>query len=400
MNYWYGANLGSSGPGGDRDRLRRELDELSARGISNLRIMAGSEGPDTEPYRMTPSMQPEPGVYNEDVVEGLDYLLSEMERRNMRAVMCLTNMWTWSGGLAQYLIWAKHAKTIPYHPPAPNGHWNTFMHFTSHAFKDKEAIRMYHDHVKFMVGRNNTVTGVPYKDDPTIMSWELANEPRGMKFADDLFDWVSETSELIKEIDPNHMITIGLEGDTPDAKYNGVEFERLNSLENIDYTTIHIWVENWKWYDPFNPAYTYPNARKMALEYFQDHAYRSGKIGKPAVLEEFGLARDSNIGKDRYLPSTSVKWRDDYFDALLSWVCLLGKDPNSAVVGANLWAYGGEAYDGAGWSPGGLYKPGDVFTGDPPHEKQGWYSIYSTDNSTLSLISKYADCIEPQAPAQ
>ncbi len=34
MNYWYGANLGSSGPGGDRDRLRRELDELSARGTA------------------------------------------------------------------------------------------------------------------------------------------------------------------------------------------------------------------------------------------------------------------------------------------------------------------------------------------------------------------------------
>ena len=56
-NFWYGINLGSTGEGGDRERLVRELDRLAAMGVKNLRVMAGSEGPDDQPYRMLPSLQ-------------------------------------------------------------------------------------------------------------------------------------------------------------------------------------------------------------------------------------------------------------------------------------------------------------------------------------------------------
>ena len=28
------------------------------------------------------------------------------------------------------------------------------------------------------MNRTNTITGIPYRDDPTIMAWQLANEPR------------------------------------------------------------------------------------------------------------------------------------------------------------------------------------------------------------------------------
>ncbi|MBA0743709.1 hypothetical protein Gogos_006368, partial [Gossypium gossypioides] len=35
----------------------------------------------------------------------------------------------------------------------------------------------YKNHVKAVLTRNNTITGVLYKDDPTIFAWELINEP-------------------------------------------------------------------------------------------------------------------------------------------------------------------------------------------------------------------------------
>jgi len=73
-NFWYGMNLGSRGPGGDRDRLLRELDHLNKIGVKNLRVMGASEGPDTEPWRMLPALQVAPGEYNEEVLDGLDFL--------------------------------------------------------------------------------------------------------------------------------------------------------------------------------------------------------------------------------------------------------------------------------------------------------------------------------------
>jgi mannan endo-1,4-beta-mannosidase len=54
-----------------------------------------------------------PGVYDDNLFEGLDFLLSEMAKRDMKAVVVLSNYWTWSGGFAQYLKWAGYGD-IPY----------------------------------------------------------------------------------------------------------------------------------------------------------------------------------------------------------------------------------------------------------------------------------------------
>jgi mannan endo-1,4-beta-mannosidase len=35
----------------------------------------------------------------------------------------------------------------------------------------------YQQYVSLLVLRNNTITGVLYRDDPTILAWELINEP-------------------------------------------------------------------------------------------------------------------------------------------------------------------------------------------------------------------------------
>lgn len=35
----------------------------------------------------------------------------------------------------------------------------------------------FKNYVKAILTRRNSITGVLYKDDPTIMAWDLANEP-------------------------------------------------------------------------------------------------------------------------------------------------------------------------------------------------------------------------------
>ena len=129
-NLWYGMNLGSKGESGDRQRLVNELDFLSIIGIKNLRVMAGSEGPDSEKWRIIPSLQSAPGEYNTDLLDGLDFLLYEMGKRNMKAIMCMNNFWHWSGGMAQYVSW-ENETTIPYPPIEGEGDWQKFQEYAS-----------------------------------------------------------------------------------------------------------------------------------------------------------------------------------------------------------------------------------------------------------------------------
>ena len=45
-------------------------------------------------------------------------------------------------------------------------------------FNDTAARELYKEYVAAIVGRTNTRTGALYRDDPTILAWDLINEPR------------------------------------------------------------------------------------------------------------------------------------------------------------------------------------------------------------------------------
>ena len=90
-NFWYGAILGSEGRGGNRTRLCLELDDMKAMGIDNLRILVGSDGEEGVLTKVEPTLQKAPGVYNDTILAGLDYLLMEMGKRDMVAVLYLNN---------------------------------------------------------------------------------------------------------------------------------------------------------------------------------------------------------------------------------------------------------------------------------------------------------------------
>jgi mannan endo-1,4-beta-mannosidase len=382
-NFWYGLNLAAKGEGGDRERLLRELDRLKAMGVTNLRVVAGSEGPDTEPYRMLPSLQTEPGKYNENVLDGLDFLLFEMGKRNMVAIMCLNNFWNWSGGMAQYIVWSGAADSIPYPPPNPGGDWNRYQQFAAQFYSNEKAMNLFNDHITFIVNRKNPYSGKLYKEDHAIMAWELANEPRGLNNVDAFLQWVENSSALIKKLDPNHLVTTGSEGKTS-SSYSGTDLEKDHSSKNIDYTTIHIWVQNWGIYDPLRADSTYDASVKYAMDYLTDQEAISRKLNKPMVLEEFGISRDMNS----HDPASPTTIRDKYYTSLFDAVYAKANQENSVVAGSNFWAWGGE---GRPRQAEAIWKPGDNFIGDPPHEAQGWYSVYDKDSSTIKVIHEFAD---------
>ena len=379
-NFWQGMSLGSTGPGGDIARLRRELDRLKALGITNVRVVASAEGPDTAPYRIVPSLMPMPGVYNEDVFKGLDLFLDELNQRGIRAVMVMNNYWEWTGGMAQYVSWVQ-GTPIP-DRIAPGGVYATYIQYVDRFYACTACQTMYRAHIMTVINRVNTVNGRKYRDDPTIFSWQLANEPR-----DYPSNWVGDTAQYIKSLDPNHMVSVGSEG-TWASNTTGTAasnfFTATHQSQYIDYATCHIWVEPWGMYDPNNStAAALQTVTTFATGYLRDHDTLSKALGKPLVLEEFGLARDGWTAGGKYDPAATVTNRDKYYRSLFAVVEASLAAPGGALAGDNFWAWGGEA------------RPPSKWTGDPPHETPGWFSVYDMDTSTQAVITAHVGVLKP-----
>jgi mannan endo-1,4-beta-mannosidase len=382
LNFWSATNLGSRGSGGDRARLLRELDRIRALGVTNLRILGGSEGPNDAPWRVVPALQTSLGNYDEEVLDGLDFLIAAMKARGLYAVVCLNDFWPWSGGMAQYLMW-RGAPRAPY-PMEPPHDWGAYRSYTTRFYSSGPAMADFRKHIEFLLGRVNPYTKVAYKDEPAIMAWQLANEPEGGGNALAMRKWIHESAAFIKSIDENHLVSTGSEGDTGFPIGNDVVRDHQSPF--IDYVTFHCWVQNWNWFDPKHPDDTYAAAERKALAYVYDQLKAAARLGKPAVLEEFGMARDDGS----YDPASPTTVRDRYYDRILGNVTERATH-GEPLAGVNLWAWGGEGRPLAPY--GGNWRPGDPLIGDPPHEPQGWYSIYDTDENTLSVIAHYAHAI-------
>lgn len=79
------------------------------------------------------------------------------------------------------------------------------------------------------------------RDDPTVMSYQLANEPRAMRAVEAYRRWVVQTAGLIRRLSPNHLVTIGSEGRTPfPFSYVGIDPAADHAPADIDYMTIHV----------------------------------------------------------------------------------------------------------------------------------------------------------------
>lgn len=373
-NFWYGAILGSEGEGGNRERLHKELDFLKSIGINNLRVLVGADGENGIKTRVEPSLQVAPGVYNDTILAGLDYFMNELRERDMTAVLYLNNSWEWSGGYSVYLQWSGHGEAVV---PAVDG-WPAYMEYVKQFPKSDSAKALFANHVNYIVSRTNRYNQIKYVDDPTIMSWQIGNEPRA--FSDENKEpfarWMADVAAQIKSLDPNHMVSSGSEG-AWGCEMDMNLFEKIHADPNINYLNIHIWPYNWGWVKADSLTELLPRAKENTKKYIDDHMVIARKYSKPIVLEEFGFPRDG-FSFSKEAPTTA---RDEYYRYVFD---LIRQDRESGglFAGCNFWAWGGFA----GQNPDHVFwEKGDDYTGDPAQEQQGLNSVFATD-STIEII--------------
>jgi mannan endo-1,4-beta-mannosidase len=387
-NMWY-ANLLAmpDSKGGNRSRLLKELDFLKKQGVTNIRVLVGAQGENklvngVQPVH--PALQTATGKYNNDILDGMDFLLQQLGKRNMYGVFFFSNNWEWSGGFLQYLNWHKKIDDATL---AKKFTWDEQQDLTSKFYSCDNCKKDYWSFVKMVLKHTNKLTGKKYINEPAIMAWEIANEPRPMRPAaiDAYKSFLQQTSLLIKSADKNHLLTLGTEG------YMGTEnmqvFEQIHADKNIDYATIHIWPKNWGWYKDSTFKNDFQSVVKRTSEYIKEHEAVMMKINKPLVVEEFGMPRDNFS----FAVNSTVEYRDKYYESVLQSL-VVSKNSGSAIAGINFWTFSGFGKPAKNATP--FWKEGDDLLGDPPMEEQGLNSVFSSDTSTWALISKYAELLK------
>ena len=217
-----------------------------------------------------------------DGMQKLDYLIWKAGQLNIKLILPFVN--NWKGGMDQYVRWRGGS----YH---------------DEFYSDTTIKQWYKDYIAHLLNRVNPITGLAYKDDPTIMAWELANEPRciGSGIAKGgyptsnhcdtalLTQWVSEMSAHVKSIDTHHLVSVGDEGfyctegasDWTENCSQGVDTVAFTRVSTVDFMGFHLYPDTWNQ----TPAW--------GTNWITRHITDGHNIGKPVMLGEFGI-RDSD----------------------------------------------------------------------------------------------------------
>ncbi|XP_028770945.1 LOW QUALITY PROTEIN: mannan endo-1,4-beta-mannosidase 4-like [Neltuma alba] len=307
-----------------RSKVTATLQQASFHGLNVARTWAFSDAG----YK---SLQVSPGSYDENVFRGLDFVISEAGKYGVRLILTLVNNWKEYGGKTQYVKWARErGQSVS----------------SDDGFFNHPVVKQYYkNHIKAVLTRRNTITGMAYKDDPAVFAWELMNEPRSEydRSGKIIQDWVSEMAAYVKSIDRNHLLEIGLEGfygeSMPEKKlFNpgyqlvGTDFISNNQVPHVDFATFHLYPDQWV-----------PGSNESAQTAFVDkwvhaHIEDSNKIlRKPILLCEFGKSSKSE--------GYSVEKRDKYFQKLYDAVYGSASGGGSCAGGL-FWQAMGQGMDG------------------------------------------------------
>ena len=241
-----------------------------------------------------------------DGLERLDALILAAEELNLHLILPLVNHWPDFGGMPLYLKWLRITGGV------------------GEFYRSPAAREAYGNWVEHVLTRRNTLTGRFYVEEPSIMAWELANEPRSDGIhGDDLLRWIDDMSRFVKRLDGNHLLGAGDEGFfrklSRSHLYNGthgVDFNAILELPAIDFGTYHMYPQFWNQRDYLD----------FAARWISDHNDAARLANKPVLLEEFGLKEDRSLA--------AVGSRDELYSRWLQQI------REEGGAGALLWMLG------------------------------------------------------------
>jgi mannan endo-1,4-beta-mannosidase len=185
-----------------------------------------------------------PGKFNEAAFRTLDEVLAAANRTGVRLIIPFVDNWPWMGGRAEYAGWRGKTK---------DDFWT-----------DPQLIADFKQTIHYILTRTNTVTGVRYADDKSVLCWETGNEIASPPA------WTREIAHYIKSLDTNHLVMDGFN--------TAVLRDESLEIPDVDIVTTH----------------HYPGHKKSFAELIRANAEKArGK--KPYVVGEFGFVSTAQM---------------------------------------------------------------------------------------------------------
>jgi mannan endo-1,4-beta-mannosidase len=160
----------------------RTLDQMNLRVVRlwNLPIRDPKDKP--ADGKMTWHYVQGPGQFNDESFQTVDHLFALANRYGVRVIFDFTaEAGDYLGGIGTYA--AHRGKK------------------RQEFWTDPQLKEDYKATIRYVLGRTNTVTGVPYREDKAILAWQFGNEMHSATP-----EWLAEMAAYIKSLAPNQLV--------------------------------------------------------------------------------------------------------------------------------------------------------------------------------------------------
>lgn len=342
MQMWYAPLLGSN----DKKvhhikRLRAELDSLKAVGVNTISILAGVDfvPSPTDSAHLTNGMLV--GCCKEErILKGLDCVLGELSKRQMKAIVTIVRQW-------------------------------------DDASQTDQAIE---DFAQCLALRVNPATKQRLLSDPTIRFWQVSDAPyvKDQAALQPYMDWAAKQTKMMKRIGFTQPISIAYKPLSPQAEANEQPIEDILSRECFDAVALS--------FDPMSMGWLTVGELNNGLgriyvrftDILQMVMRMAQAYDKPFFLTDCAYPRTAMFTR----PGTNTESRDNFFSFLQNtYSDLTEGNLRTPFLGMIFKGWGGNARPSTDlWT-----NPYD-FTAEYPDETKGRYSIFTNDSTTIELL--------------
>jgi hypothetical protein len=312
---WLGlVGYGPADPAGPRYPSRFEIDDAlrTAKEMGALVVRSQTMG---DSVGCDLCLEPVRGKFNPAAFRTIDYALSRARLLGIKVIPTIVGDDAQAGGTGcVYLGW--RGITVP----------NCSLTNMDPFWTDPGVLADVEQHIKVLLNHVNAYTHVVYKNDPTILGWDLLNGGGSPT------PWTRQISAYVRSIDRHHLILSGAAN---------------VALRNVDACV----------------SFVYPHW-SLPLSFVRRWIDACRSVGKPYIVYEYGW------------DMTNYPTRP----ALSGFLASLRADPE--IAGDAFWALQAHA-DGHGWMP----IPAD--TTDPVVARTGesgqWWALYYTGIPTMVM---------------